>query len=132
MALSAYVVKSCFCRAYGNLYYLIFIRLEDVTAFCSYADYVLLGMIAVPKLFLVSKSCIPIMAYRTVYDISHICEMLLTYLLRGLSPQANYTDRATAKLVLTFADRECHVVSVTDPYGRILGFLDRTCCKSYR
>jgi hypothetical protein len=24
----------------------------------------------------------------------------------------------------TFADRGCHVVSVTDPYGRILGFLD--------
>jgi hypothetical protein len=24
----------------------------------------------------------------------------------------------------TFADRECDVVSVTDPYGRILGFLD--------
>jgi hypothetical protein len=23
------------------------------------------------------------------------------------------------------ADRGCHVVSVTDPYGRILGFLDR-------
>jgi CBS-domain-containing membrane protein len=30
-----------------------------------------------------------------------------------------------AKLVSTFADRRCHVVSVTDPYGRILGFLDR-------
>jgi hypothetical protein len=25
-----------------------------------------------------------------------------------------------------FADRGCHVVSVTDPYGRILGFLDRS------
>jgi hypothetical protein len=24
-----------------------------------------------------------------------------------------------------FANRGCHVVSVTDPYGRILGFLDR-------
>jgi hypothetical protein len=29
------------------------------------------------------------------------------------------------KLVPTFADTRCHVVSVTDPYGRILGFLDR-------
>jgi hypothetical protein len=44
--------------------------------------------------------------------------------LHGLSPRANYTDRATAagrrsdcKL---FADRGCHVVSVTDPYGRII------------
>jgi hypothetical protein len=26
----------------------------------------------------------------------------------------------------TFADRECHVVSVTDPYGCILGFLDQS------
>jgi CBS-domain-containing membrane protein len=30
-----------------------------------------------------------------------------------------------AKLVPTFEDRGCHVVSVTDPYGRILGFIDR-------
>jgi hypothetical protein len=31
----------------------------------------------------------------------------------------------SAKLVLTFADRGCHVVRVTDPYGSILGVLDR-------
>jgi hypothetical protein len=51
--------------------------------------------------------------------------------LHGLSPRANYTDRATAACrradLPTFADRGCHVVSVTDPYGRILGFLDRSC-----
>jgi hypothetical protein len=35
----------------------------------------------------------------------------------GFSPQANYTDRA-AKLVPTFADRGCRVVSATDPHGR--------------
>jgi hypothetical protein len=36
-------------------------------------------------------------------------------------------DRSlSAKLVPTFADRGCHMVSVTDPYGRILGFLDRS------
>jgi hypothetical protein len=34
--------------------------------------------------------------------------------------------RLSAKLVLTFADRECHVISPTDPYGRILDFLDRS------
>jgi CBS-domain-containing membrane protein len=75
---------------------------------------------------------------------------------RGLSPRANYTDshdilyirtttnkqipwpesaselcrpsdrRLSAKLVPTFADGGCHMVSVTDPYGRILGFLDRS------
>jgi hypothetical protein len=33
--------------------------------------------------------------------------------------------RSSAKLVPTSADRGCHVVCVTDPYGRILGFLDR-------
>jgi hypothetical protein len=32
--------------------------------------------------------------------------------------------RLSPKLLPNFADRGCHVVSVTDPYGRILGFLD--------
>jgi hypothetical protein len=37
------------------------------------------------------------------------------------------SDRCLSeKLVPTFTDRGCHVVSVTDPYGRILVFLDRT------
>jgi hypothetical protein len=31
----------------------------------------------------------------------------------------------SAKLVPTFADRGCHLVSVTEPYSRILGFIDR-------
>jgi hypothetical protein len=34
--------------------------------------------------------------------------------------------RVSAKLVPTFADRALHVVSVTDPYGHILEFLDRS------
>jgi hypothetical protein len=34
--------------------------------------------------------------------------------------------RLSAKLVPTFADRGCHVVGVTEPYGRYLGFLDRS------
>jgi hypothetical protein len=34
--------------------------------------------------------------------------------------------RLSAKWLPTFAERGCHVVSVTDPYGRILGFLDRS------
>jgi hypothetical protein len=49
--------------------------------------------------------------------------------LHALSSGANYTDRATAAYrrndCQLFADRGCHVVNVTDPYGRILGFLDR-------
>jgi hypothetical protein len=32
--------------------------------------------------------------------------------------------RLSAKLVSTVADTGCHVVSMTDPYGCILGFLD--------
>jgi hypothetical protein len=41
--------------------------------------------------------------------------------LNGLSPRANYTDRRlSAKRLPTCADKGCHVVSVTDPYGRIL------------
>jgi CBS-domain-containing membrane protein len=32
----------------------------------------------------------------------------------------------TTKLVAIFTDGECHVVSVTDPNGHILGFLDRS------
>jgi hypothetical protein len=50
--------------------------------------------------------------------------------LYGLSPRANYTDRATAACRRSdcqiFADKGCHVVSVTDPYDRILDFLDRS------
>jgi hypothetical protein len=43
--------------------------------------------------------------------------------LRGLSPQANYTDRATAAcrrsfLVQIFAGRGCCVVSTTNSHGR--------------
>jgi hypothetical protein len=46
--------------------------------------------------------------------------------LRGLSPRANYTGRATAacwRSDCQFLRIEgCHVVRVKDPYGRILGF----------
>jgi hypothetical protein len=34
--------------------------------------------------------------------------------------------RFSAKWLPTLADKGCHVFSVTDPYGRILGFLDRS------
>jgi hypothetical protein len=44
--------------------------------------------------------------------------------LRGFSPQANYTDRATAalKLIPTLADRGCRAVSATNPQGRYFRF----------
>jgi hypothetical protein len=47
--------------------------------------------------------------------------------LRGLSPRANYTERPplVGEVSGNFCGvRGCDVVSVTDPYGRILGFLD--------
>jgi hypothetical protein len=34
--------------------------------------------------------------------------------------------RLSAKLMSMFSDRGCHVVSVTNPYGRNLGFIDRS------
>jgi hypothetical protein len=34
--------------------------------------------------------------------------------------------RLSANFVPALEDRGCHVVSVTNPYGRILGFLDRS------
>jgi hypothetical protein len=37
------------------------------------------------------------------------------------------TDRLSAKLVPTSADRECCMVHAVDPKGCILGFLDRSC-----
>jgi hypothetical protein len=37
------------------------------------------------------------------------------------------SDRClSAKRLPTFADKGCHVVSITDAFGRILGFLDRS------
>jgi hypothetical protein len=46
------------------------------------------------------------------------------------SARANYTDRVTASCrrsdCLLLRIEGCHVVSVTDPNGRILGFLDKS------
>jgi hypothetical protein len=69
-----------------------------------------------------------IIRYQLSASISCIqCHILhFTTKLRGLSPRANYTDGATAACRPTAADRGCHVVSATDPYGRTLGFLDRS------
>jgi hypothetical protein len=48
--------------------------------------------------------------------------------LRSVSPREELylpsDSRLSVKLALTFADIGCHVVSVTDPHGSILGFLD--------
>jgi hypothetical protein len=56
-------------------------------------------------------------------------EVLLKKIPRSESASELYRlsdRRLSAKSLPTSADRVCHVVSVTDPYGRILGFLDRS------
>jgi hypothetical protein len=36
------------------------------------------------------------------------------------------------EVIANFCGKGCHVVSVTGPYGRILGFLDRSRCFSIK
>jgi hypothetical protein len=71
---------------------------------------------------------LPIWIYNSLVDIVYLLTILKKTL--WLSPRANYTDRATAACRRSdcqlFADRGCQVVSVADPYGRILDFLDRS------
>jgi hypothetical protein len=53
----------------------------------------------------------------------------ITNYLRGLNLRANCTDTASllsAKLVPTFAAGGCRVASAADPYGRNVGFPDRS------
>jgi hypothetical protein len=60
----------------------------------------------------------PIPIFFTIHN--HLKSLKKTKL-RGLSPQANYSDRATAavgEVVSTFAGRGCYVVSATDTHGR--------------
>jgi hypothetical protein len=56
--------------------------------------------------------------------------LLATAKLHGLSPRENYTDRATAACrrgdCQLLRKEGCHVISMTGPYSRILGFLDRS------
>jgi hypothetical protein len=58
--------------------------------------------------------------------LQHDMWMKLKTELCALSPRANYIDRhLSATLVPTFADKGCQMASVTDLYGRILGFPNR-------
>jgi hypothetical protein len=64
-------------------------------------------------------------------EIHKIRHVMVTKNLRGLSRLANYAERASERrlsltLLPTFVDTGSHVVSVTDPYGHILGFIDRS------
>jgi hypothetical protein len=74
--------------------------------------------------------CINIAYYREVISMSYSKLCKTKTKLRGLSPQANYTDRATAavgKVVPTFADRGVLRGQRSGvPTAVNLGFLDRS------
>jgi hypothetical protein len=60
------------------------------------------------------------MQFQSFLDLLDHLNAVLRITLRGLSPQANYTDRLSdrrlsAKLMPTLADRGCRVVSATIP-----------------
>jgi hypothetical protein len=64
---------------------------------------------------------------QTLLNLCYKLKVLHYRRLRGLSMSKLYRpcDRLLLeKLVPAFADRGCHVVSVMNPYGHILGFLD--------
>jgi hypothetical protein len=64
------------------------------------------------------------------WSFEHVTKMLIT----KKTPWSEYTNklyrpsdlRLSAKWLSTFADRGCHVISLTDPYGRILDILNRS------
>jgi hypothetical protein len=65
--------------------------------------------------------------YRQTYCELQTALTFLTQWSESASELYRSSDRRlSAKLEPTFTDRRCHVVSVTDPCGRILGFLDRS------
>jgi CBS-domain-containing membrane protein len=67
--------------------------------------------------------------FESVSSLQKIMDKLLEKTLRFDSASEPYRQRdrrLLAKLVPTFAAGGCHVVSVTDPYGHILGFLERS------
>jgi hypothetical protein len=49
-----------------------------------------------------------------------------TYIGSRVQNQTNQNKLRGLSLRANFADRECHVVSVTDPHGHILEFLDQS------
>jgi hypothetical protein len=68
--------------------------------------------------------------YSIVNYLLYVLYYIKTTKLHGLSPRANYTDRATAACWRS----DCQLVRIegatwsalTDPSGRMLGFLDRS------
>jgi hypothetical protein len=83
------------------------------------------------------RQCMPLHIYRHANICYYLSSGEFEYVLWlwGGNPSLAWVESANelyrpsdrhllAKLVPTLADRACHVVSLTDPFGRILGFLD--------
>jgi hypothetical protein len=71
-------------------------------------------------------SCdIPTYVFLSFQEIVHFHFWLITPWPESARHYRPNNHSLSAKLVLTFAYRGCHVVIVTDPYCPILGFLDR-------
>jgi hypothetical protein len=84
---------------------------------------VLISLWLSKRILFLQDSAVPHKAAITHQKLAHLHFEVLKHpaSLRGLSPQANYTDRATAAVVVvvpTFAGRGCYVVSATDSHGR--------------
>jgi hypothetical protein len=62
----------------------------------------------------------------TTHDPIGLHGLLQGYNRQTLWPESASDSHSLAKLVPAFVDKGYHVVSVTDPHGRILGFLDRS------
>jgi hypothetical protein len=68
-----------------------------------------------------------VMEWYKIADIRKTAPSRVTVWAESASEQYLSSDRhLSAKLMPTFVDIECHVVSVSDLYGLILGFLDRS------
>jgi hypothetical protein len=100
----------------------LFLRKPAVPSFGQAFDYCDSWGLNQPPLNIYSSVTIRKSLFRNI-DSFH----LLTYSVALVRKRTIPTERLrlSAKLMPTSADRGCHVASVTDPYGRILGFLDR-------
>jgi hypothetical protein len=78
----------------------------------------------------ISRSLHPVVAFEIIHSVVGNVEILVVIIISWLwaaSELCRPSDRRlSAKLVPTFAGRRYYVVSPTYPYGRILGFLDRS------
>jgi hypothetical protein len=72
-----------------------------------------------------SRVCRP---YLLTYVLTYLLTYLLIYSVTLVRKRTIPTELPplVGELIANFCDRGCHVVSMTDPYGRILGFLDRS------